>query len=94
MATKRLTISLTPELYAQVAELAHRSGSSLSAIAAEALRRLAESPTRSDSPVAPWERRLVAERLEAHRNDPEGARSWEEVHTAAMEEIRKARVDL
>ena len=91
MATKRLSISLPESLYDEIGESARREHRTRSEFAREALRRYVSASFGEDPDVEPWERDLVAERLEAYHRDPDSAVGWREVHTAAMEAIQKVR---
>lgn len=42
-------------------------------------------------PVPDWHRRVIEERLEAHRTDPGAARPWEEVRNEITEKLKQHR---
>ena len=51
--------------------------------------RIATRP--EDLPVPDWHRRVLQERLEAHRADPGAARPWEEVRGEITEKLKQRR---
>ncbi|MDY7094675.1 MAG: ribbon-helix-helix protein, CopG family [Acidobacteriota bacterium] len=91
MTTRRLTISLPETLFDEVERLSQREHRTLSELAREALRRYTEEAQPTEEAVQPWERELVAQRLAAHRRNPQAVFDADEVHAELAEEIRRIR---
>ena len=91
MPTKRLTISLPEKFYQEIGELAKQEHRTLSEVAREALRRYVIAAAVEATPIYPWQRQLIEERMAAYHADPDDVVGWEEVEKAAQEGIAAAR---
>jgi Arc/MetJ-type ribon-helix-helix transcriptional regulator len=82
VSVKNMTVTLPEELFELVEDVRRKEHRTRSELVREALRRYIRAAD-AEPPLYAWQKKIVDERLEAYRRNPDDTLSWEQIEANA-----------